>query len=321
MTRPAGIVLIALALAAGSWLLWRAAERVYLVPRAQLVGRLDAASERVQSYEEALDAQRALQRDLGRVAQRTLGGDREAVDHRLRSRLGRIAEEIGLAGAVVNTGSPTARQNPGRQVFAGRGELMRSLRDEVDFFELDGSITGEGTLEQVVALVDRIEAEPWIKRVHSLRLEPKQNGERFAATLRLTTLFMPGSEAASGEATTDEAYDAGRLARFASLLAANPFRLPPPGRPQPPRPESPAGPPPFAYADWLLTGLAVGREGDEAWLRNGRTGENRRLAAGERIGEAVFVGAAGDEGEFMVGESRFLITIGADLARRTPVKK
>jgi hypothetical protein len=301
----------------GALVLWTGFDRLQLKPQRDALGvRLASATERVQTYEQAIDGRRSLERDMDALIARTLGSDVESVDHRLRSRLGRIAEETGLSAATINTGNAAIRQSPARQLFQGRTTLMREMRDQPDFIELDGTVSAEGTLDQVVRLIDRIDAEPWIKRITSLRIDPKQNGERFGVTLRLATLFVP--DKAPSENPTPK-YDQQRLTRFASVAHANPFRLPPPGRPAQPSPRP--GPAEFPYAQWVLTGVAHGRGGDEAWLRNGDSGESRRLAAGERIGEASFVAAHGDSGEFLFGETRFFVLVGWNLSHRTPVNK
>lgn len=289
--------------------LWGAVQVVYYKPRANaLNARLAEATEKVRGYQDALDTRPRLQRQLREVIDSTLGGDVEAVDHRLRTRLNRIAEDLQLHQPSVSTGRPSARPSPARLLFP---TAARELRDELDFVELDGSISAEGTLEQVVALVDRIQAEPWMKRFNSVRLDPKNNGERFGVTVRLTTLFLPGQ---TPEGVPAGAYDADRMARFASLVQANPFRMPPPVVAAPAQPQQPTATPQPRMEQWLVTGIAQGPDGVEAWLRNARSGESRRIGVGQRVREAVLVAANGDEAEFEVDQRRLVVAIGSTLS-------
>ncbi len=289
--------------------LWGAVRFGWYAPRAaELNERLAEATSRVQSNQEALDNNARVQRQLRDIVDRTLGSNVESVDHRLRTRLNRIAEQLELASPSVSTGRPTARQNPARLVFP---RTAPELRNEIDFVELDGSISAEGTLEQVIALVDRIEAEPWIKRIHSLRIDPRDNGQRFAVTARLTTLFLPGR---SPSQQPTEPYDAERMERFVSLVQVNPFHLPPPpataSEPPPQRPQQVAR----QVERWMVTGIAHGPDGIEAWLRNARSGESRRVGIGERVDDAVLVAANRDEAEFERHDQRLVVAIGGILS-------
>lgn len=304
-------LVIALAALGVGVVLWGAVRFGWYAPRAaELNERLAEATENVQSHQAALDQRPRLHRELDDIVNRTLGSDVESVDHRLRTRLNRIAEQLQLKQPVVSTGRPSARQNPGRMAFP---RAAAELRNEIDFVELDGSISAEGTLDQVVALVDRIDAEPWIKRVHSLRIDPRDNGERFAVTVRLTTLFLPGRT--PEELPTSE-YDEQRLARFATLVSANPFRLPPPEveEPRPAPQQQPQQQPTRIVEQWRVTGIAQGPEGFEAWLRNAQSGEARRVSIGERVHDAVLVAADREQAEFQQNDQRLVVAVGGTLS-------
>ena len=58
--------------------------------------------------------------------------------------------------------------------------------------ELNGWITAQGTFPQIVELIDAVAAEPWAKRIDQIKIDPKDNGERFGISIRLSTLFIPG---------------------------------------------------------------------------------------------------------------------------------
>jgi len=79
------------------------------------------------------------------------------------------------------------RASPARTLF--KGNAQRTLRDEVDFVELPAVVSGQGNYEQALRLISSIENEPWIKRIDSIKMDPKDNGGKFDFSLRLTTLF------------------------------------------------------------------------------------------------------------------------------------
>ncbi|MFO0895771.1 MAG: hypothetical protein U0574_12550 [Phycisphaerales bacterium] len=263
----------------------------------------------------------ALDASLRKVADRTLGASAEATDSALRGRLNRIGEEIGLADLAVATEPDKDRVlTPARAEFRAAGAEKR-LRDEPDFVEVRGSISGEGSLEQVMRLVHRIQVEPWIKRVDSVRFDPVKGGERSRVTVRLTTLFMEGISGAPVPPPSAEAL-AG-FSRYQALAQRNPFRLPPPPKPAPPPapPPGPAPPPPsFPWNQWKLTGRLDGPLGAEACLRNVATKATATLAPGARIGDAEFVRFEEDRAVFRQGEVLFGVELGATMADRQAVQ-
>lgn len=272
-----------------------------------------------------LDAQ------LRSFVDRTLGGTAETCDAQLRSRLNRLGEEVGLRDLRVTTGSAASRTSPAKAEF-GRSGRDRALRDEVDFIELDASIGGEGSLEQVLRLVHRIEVEPWIKRIDAVKFDAVGEGERVKLSLRLTTLFLPGLDRNVELKVADS--DLAGFARLASLVDANPFRVPkpptatavapvaPPSIPpvaavtDPPATEAP--PTGFPYDQWLLTGLVSGPTGQEAWLRNSSDNRSATLLPGQSMGGITFLGFTADIAEFVAGESKFRVQVGTSLGSRLP---
>ena len=81
---------------------------------------------------------------------------------------------------------------------------------------------------EVVRLIDRVQAEPWLKYVDQVKLDPKENGQRVDVTLRLKTLFLPGrapSKAILGPSDTEVVAAAAIPERYAALIEANPFAL------------------------------------------------------------------------------------------------
>ena len=151
------IILPLAALGAAAWLGSMAARKSYFIPRAKLQATIDGhRAFLIDATKERLDRRR-VEAGLQDYVDRSLGGDLQTVDHRLRSRLNRLGEAVGLDGLTVGTGHASSRQSPAKGQFKRRG-IQRELRAEIDFVELQGSISGEGTLEQVLGLTHRIQA-------------------------------------------------------------------------------------------------------------------------------------------------------------------
>lgn len=312
MNRLVRMILAALGVIAGLWLVYRTADRMYLTPRRALLEQIASATVQINRYNQARQDRPRLMGDFKAMAEQTLGSDLETVDHRLRSRLNRLAEHAGIANASVGTQSAVRRQSPARVMF--KGNAQRGLREEIDFIELPGSIICQGTYEQILRLIASIENEPWIKRIDQVKFDPRDNGGRFDITLRLTTLFLPSRGPSTELATAIPAPD---LNAYAAFVQTNPFRIPPlefvATRPPP---QTPTG---FPYEQWALTGVAESPAGPEAWLLNNQTSESRRLAVGESLQDAVFTAVNGDSAEFTLGEQRFIVNVGQNLNDRNPL--
>jgi hypothetical protein len=268
----------------------------------------------------------ALNRSVQGFVDRTLGGDLDATDSALRSRLNRIGEELRLLDLSVKTERATLRLSPAKTQFQARGS-QKLLRDEPDFMELPATISGEGTAEQALRLVHRIQSEPWIKRIDSVRLEQAKGGERVRTTVKLTTLFLPNKKPKTDPRLSDEERVALEQAfeRYRAIANANPFRVPQPVRADAGVDVAQAPPPPppqlgFPYDQWQLTGLVDGPTGLEAWMRNPATGERRELQVGHVIGELAFVGAQGETAEFTLGQQHFRVQLGTSLSSRSPIQ-
>lgn len=298
-----------------------------------LGGRRNEVLKRIATYENAIATGRAQRRErpkveaaMGGVVARTLGSDLESTDSALRARLNRLGEEAGLSSTlVVSTQAPATRGTPARSEF-GRTGSQRALRDEPDFVELPASVSVQGPLEPLLRLAHRIEAEPWIKRIDSFRLDRAGADDRMKLDLRLTTIFVPGRTAPPDAELPGS--EAPPFDRYAALVASNPFASPPAPEPRRPRdrrreapPEPPPGPPPFPYGDWLLTGVVEGPIGREAWLRNRASGETLELGVEGRLGEAQLLRIEHDRAEFALGGESFAILVGGSLVDRYPLKQ
>jgi len=316
MTRRNRLILGAAVAAAALWFMAAAARRSYVQPRAELLASIAAGESRVDGYRAGLRDHGRVNDEIRAVVDRTLGGDLETVDHRLRSRLNRLAELLSLHEVVVGTGRAVARETPAKRQFSRRDQ---ALRDEIDFVELGAWITATGTLEQALQLAHAVQIEPWIKRIDQWRLDPDDAGEAITITLRFTTLFLPGREPAT---TAWPMYDGAGFARFATLVGVNPFRLPEAAPAPQPTPAPAAPPDPEAPLEqWTLTGIAEGPAGAEAWLAHAVTRESRTWRIGESLAAATLVSARGDEAIIEVNGAQFVIQVGRNLYDRSrPVR-
>jgi hypothetical protein len=299
---------------------WSTVNRLYLQPRAELKDDITRLTAVVANYNDGLDRRESQDERLDSIVERTLGGEREVVDHELRTRLNRLVEATGLAAGNVNTGKVTRRDSPAKIKYS----RMRDLKDRIDFVEIEATVSGSGTLKQAVELLDRIDAESWVHRVDLVRLDPKDNGELCAITVRLRTFFVPG-RAPSELPMFREDFNPASVDRSARLVSMNPFRVPPPDAPSLPKPvrvtsAGPTAPPPFPYDAWTLTGIAqVGATGVEAWIHQTQTGERKRLSMGERLNDMQFEGRSGSHAAFSLNGEWFEVEVGRGLNQREAI--
>jgi hypothetical protein len=272
------------------------------------------------------------------VADQMLGPSLETVDSEVRRRLNRACEELGLNDFSVTTGTSVGRQTPAKREFKGREAVK--LRDQIDFTEVQATVLATGSAAKIYNLIFRVDAEPWLKRIESIRLNPNADGQQIRLSLRLTTPFMPGRAASRALVA-----DAARLAaadRYAALFASNPFRIPPPPAPPaavvagagttaaptpPTQPDTPAAPPAvpvadpgFPYGEWQVTGVVDGPGGAEVWLRHLPSGATLALQPGSPVGELVFRRAEYDGSAVFDSPSGVCrIQVGTNLTQRSPV--
>jgi hypothetical protein len=325
VSRGGRIILFAILTVAALVVLHSAARALYFGPRATLQGGIERSRTNLSNIRTAARRHIELKSELQEHADRTLGASREEVEAALRARLNRIAEDVAIAAPSVSTSQPRAAPSP-----MERADLRDNpLREEPDFVELEATISGEGSLAQAVELVDRIEAAPWIKRIDSVGVDPKDGGERFALSVRLTTVFLPtlppDSEIAVALAA-DEPYSGAGAQALRDIVERNPFRVPPAppvaeATPEPPPPPQPEAPAPYEYGQWRVTMITEGSRGREVWLSNSSSNESRSLTEGESIRELLLVAVEPDRAEFQLGEERFAVEVGSNLADRKAIKE
>ena len=300
-------------LAVISTVVFKVAKKTYFDKKADLVSDIATRESFLADAKAENRRRRQLDDDLQEIIDRTLGSNLETVDHQLRTRLNRIGEELGISGLTVGTGQARKLESPARNEFSRRKHP--ELRSEIDFVELEGWISGEATFEAALRLVHRIDAEPWLKHLDQVRLQPKDNGDRFGVTIRLTTLFLPKQVPSEPMLA---AYDASAFDPYLALTRSNLFRVPPQGETS--GPPTPAAVVATAQDQWTLTGVASGPDGREVWLLNLQTGESRRLAVGETLRDLVLVGAVGETAEFRRDQQRFTVSVGQRLSQRSPIQ-
>jgi len=312
MSRPVKIILGLVAFVALAWLGWTPVKVAYVNKSRDLQADIVSLTEDVDQLKQTAGDHVSVNDSIRSYIDRTLGGDLETVDHRLRSRLNRIGEDLGLEALSVGTGRVRRLETPAKSQFKRRGQ-QQALRDELDFVEVEAWISGEGSLERVLRLIHRIDAEPWLKRVHQVRVQPKLSTQRFAVQLRFVTLFLPGRAPIQPPPPGEP----GDFSRYAAMAGRNPFIVPPPTARPAPAPAVAAGPG-AGLGQWILTGVAANRGSVEAWLLNPDSGGTRRLAVGETFQEVILLAANGNVAEFQLGNERFRIAVGSRLTDRLP---
>ena len=310
------IVLIVLGGLVVLWLLWTILGSLWLNPVAELEARIATLKSQVNGYTVSDERLSEVEGSINDFIGRTLGGSLEEVDHQLRSRLNRLGESVGLKDLSVGTGRSVAMMSPGKNDF--KGASRRELREEIDFVEVEGRLSGITDWPGVLELLDRLDTASWLNKIESIRL--REAGSRMQVTIQLRTLFIPGQSPAVEPV---DQWPKDRMAAMAELASRNPFMLPqPPPPPAKPKPRAkPATPTQPAPPDWQITGITgIGGDG-EVWIRNVRSGQTRRLSMGDRVGDLVLETIQGDQAHFKVGESLVSIQVGQLLKDRTLVHK
>ena len=310
-------------------------ERRFSVERAQALAAIETDRNVINDSTAAQKQRPQLDERMHVLSDQMLGPSLESVDSEVRRRLNRACEELGINDFSVTTGTSVGRPTPAKKEFKRLQD--RKLRDEIDFTEVQATVMATASVERIYRLIFRIDAEPWIKRIESLRLDPRADGNQVKLTVRLTTPFMPGQSPRAPLVRNPDRLKAGD--RYAALFAANPFRIPPPPTPAPPtavataptttpppaQPNAGATPAPaavptppggFPYGEWQITGIVEGPSGPEAWLRHLPTGTSLALLPGNAVGELTFRGVEYDFAVFDSPSGACRIQVGTNLTQR-----
>ena len=318
----------------------------YLIGERRFSDERVQALEKIETYRQVLTdasakskAKPDLEKRLQGLADHMLGANLETVDSEVRRRLNRACEELGLNDFSVTTGTSLERGTPAKKEF--RQPEARALRDEADYREVQATVIASGPADRMYRLLYRIDAEPWMKRIEAIRLNPNNDGTSIRMTVRLTTPFMPGRSPSKPLALDPNQL---QLAdRYSALFGSNPFRIPPPPAPPPTvvatnppatnknggataAPTTPTPPPPvpvppggFPYGEWQITGIVEGPSGAEAWLRHVPSGATLALLPGTPVGELVFRGVEYDFAVFDSPSGPCRIQVGTNLTQRGAV--
>ena len=316
-------MLIAGGIAVGAVALWGG--RHYWAQRSALNTEIARYRNGLAQREQEIMSQGSARKRMEDLFASSLGSTEEAVSALMRTALNEMIANVGLREGTVTTRSPVPDLDP-----AAKSSLAafkpRTVRETPDFYEITGTASGKGTLEQAVRMLAMLESQPWIYRVDGFSMRPigkEREGIEFAATV--TTIFAPGvspNRKPDERVWIDLAPE--RLVACQSIIGKNVFREPPAAAapvaaaPPPPPPPVPEGP---AYSDWRVTAVVEGRQGPELWLQNQRTGESRMLGAGGEVIGVVFVAVRGEIAKVKIGSDLFEVRPGLTLADRSPASQ
>ncbi|MCH2132658.1 MAG: hypothetical protein MK116_02800 [Phycisphaerales bacterium] len=317
MSQRTRLILGIVAVVVAAWLLWTLMQSFWWSPAEKLRSRLTSLQKSVATYQDAIDGSDDLQQETDGYVIRTLGRTLEEVDHRLRSRLNRLGESVGLKGLSVGTGRSVTLLSPGRSDF--KGSTGRRWREEVDFVEVEGTLSGTTTWSGLLELIDRLMVDAWIKKIEGVRVRAATDKSQLQVTIRLTTLFIPGR---SPETPPADTWTDDRRAALSELASRSPFLIPaaptpvataPSPKPKPrPKPDPPK---------WQMTGVAGIGSQAEVWIRNLKSGRTRRLMIGDRHDGMVLEAIEGDQAAFRSGETVVSIRVGELVKDTAPVHK
>ena len=294
---------------------------LYGAYRSWWAGPVDEARADLAAYRERLQKAGAeirlgaqASKALDELRSRSLGGDEESVDHRVRTQLNRLLESLEVAEATVTTSEPRTVETPARSVMGKSQTSLRQRRDEPDFATLEFKIGGVAPVGRVLSLLTELRAQTWPCRIEDVRLDPFSDGSQLRFAARCTTMFFLGSDAGEPEPSNASPEE---LAQFADFALSNPFALPPApavvAQPSSPRPSRPR-PPSFPYDKWRLTGIAeLAGIMESWWVRpNGKTVV---LREGAGIGKALIAGIEPETVVLQRADQQLRVEIGSAIPR------
>lgn len=310
---------------------------VYARPVAEANARLLAAKAGVTELEDKLRESKQVKKELAEFASRTLGRAPDTVSHRYTAGLRAVFERCGLGRVVVTHREAEKVLSPLTKLTGVRPEdLKKRLRANPDFQLLRGTVTGQGTLEQVTRAIAEVDAQAWCV-IDSVELRPVgKEGEKFTVDLGVSAPLAPDlldKEApepvlevqkpeslwAVQAIVARNAFASGKKVAAAPPEVVKPADPPAPPAQPAPAPGSPLPPPPPPYAEWKLTGVIVGgRSGLQALFSNTRTNASVTVLKGAKVEDAVLVDGGGEMAVFEIGGARWRVRINQTLAERTP---
>jgi hypothetical protein len=314
---------------------WYAADRVYLSPAAEKKEELASLRGDVDALSEALIRGERVKERWGVITSRMLASSDQEVEHLVRTLVSRAAVEAGLKEVVLSHGEPRGETNPATD---RRSKLSKRLRDAIEegpgFRVLRGTVRGSGSIEEVVRALAVLEAQPWMHRIESVRVEPSGRDRNVLdLTVAFATMFAPGAKVESPGVEEPLAEpSAERLASLMKMVGSNPFVAPPPPPPEPEptrvvqKPVAPPAPPPPPYDRWRVAGVVETAGGAaegagprvEVLMVRSDTGESRVLTPGQGVLGFTLESADGESAVFAGLGSRWTVGVGQTLAARAP---
>jgi len=311
--------------AAGGWYGWTS---LYADRASELTAQLDDLRSQSAAYEGALRRAPVQRRRLRELESRLVGGALDELDNGLRVAVRGVGEMAGLSGIKVDTDAqPRGVRNPYAEAREmRRNPIGKALRESPDFWILRATLSGEGSLEQVLRAIAGAESQAWIHRVDQVAIDPVgKERQRFEVSLSMWVAYSRSPEAMDPGELVVKPPSPERVERLRPILEDNPFRYDPPPDPAP-EPEEPAEtkepspPPPPPYHEWRVWGVMESRLGTEVGVRNERTGQSLLLSEGARVPglKARFVGGSVWGAVFQIEGERYVVGLNETLADREP---
>ena len=312
----AGIA-VAIVIAIGlGFVAWRAADSVYLTPRATVMAEISERREQIENFEAVLPRHFTVRDALRERGALTVGRDRDAIEHRLRVAVLEAAEAAGVTSVVVNTGRASGVSNPaGAERISA--PLRRAFRERADFQVVSGRVTGTGDFSQVVGLVALLQAQPWLDRVEGFAISPAgRERASFEVAIDFSVLLLPDLAPSDPPELVRVLPDERDLLAVRAVVERAPFAdpLPPPPAPEPkpePKPEpspraKPEPPPPPPYDKWSLTAVIVREDPamSEAWMRNASENKVLVLRPGMQVLGIKLLSVQGERADWDVSVAR-----------------
>ncbi len=307
-----------------SMLVWTCSRTFYFVPRQEMLHSISQTRQGIDENLEVLRNRSGLDNAFATLVDQTLGGTEEVVVHRLRNRLNVIGNAVELDQLNVSTGSAKGMKSPAERAFR-RGP--QALRQQLDFVTVAGDISGRGTLEQVVRLMEMLDDEPFVKRITRYSLNPMRNGELVDVSITLVTLFFPNHSPPELPAPNVSIGN-----EYAAIVAKNIFRSPPPPAPKPkakpktakstskPKPKPKPTPPPPPYNDWVVTAIVRVGNSPEVWLQNKASNTSLHLKIGDSVLDAVLIKCEPEIAVIEINKKLYQVGIGQSLADRIEIE-
>ena len=127
-------------------------------PVAEARADLAAYRDRLQKADAEVRRGAQASKALDELRSRSLGGDEETVDHRVRTQLNRLLESLEVSEATVTTSEPRTVETPARSVMGRAQASLRKRRDEPDFATLEFKIGGVAPVGRVLGLLTELRA-------------------------------------------------------------------------------------------------------------------------------------------------------------------